>query len=88
MPLYEFFHDEKRHGGCGHRWEEQLSIQERMIPFNKPCPKCGKKGGICRDLRVNLHKGIMNPKKHMPGEFKEQMERIHAEHPDAQSSHF
>lgn len=80
MPLYGYFcYDHK--GGCGHKFEEQLSVDERMKPMNAPCPKCKKENTICREYKSNLAPSmIINPKDKMDESFKETMTRIHKEH--------
>lgn len=88
MPRYEYFCDSKHSGGCGYEFEEQLPVAERMDPMCRPCPKCNKKDSICRKFTSHLFHGVVNPKKKMDENFKETMERIHSEHPDAQSSYF
>jgi hypothetical protein len=86
--LYEYFCEEKAHGGCGHVFEEHLSMNDRMIPLNKPCPKCKKVDTICRKMNMNLIHTVVNPKAKMDDNFKETMTRIHKEHKEAQSSWF
>jgi putative FmdB family regulatory protein len=87
MPLYEYFCMGDK-GGCGHEFEEQLSVEDRMIPMNTSCPKCGIENTICRRFTAHLFKGIVNPKGKMDDNFKETMTRIHKEHPDAKSNYF
>lgn len=49
-PLYEYFcNDTTPNIGCGYRWSEVQSIEDRMIPMNAPCPKCEKSENICRE---------------------------------------
>lgn len=85
---YEYFCDGKHHDGCGHQFEVDLSVDDRMKPMNEPCPKCKKSDTICRKFTSHLHHGVVNPLKKMDPGFKETMERIHKEHPDAQSDYF
>jgi hypothetical protein len=85
--LYGYFCYENK-GGCGHKFEEQLPVADRMIPMNSPCPKCKKVDTICREFDAKLHHLVVNPKDKMDPFFKETMERIHKEHPVAQSSYF
>lgn len=89
MPLYAYFcNEDAHHEGCGHEFEEQLNIEDRMLPMNDPCPKCKKRDQICRKFSVNLHTGVINPGQKMESDFKETMKRIHKEHPEAKSSYF
>lgn len=87
MPLYEYFCMTDK-GGCGHEFEESHSVDDRLVPMNEPCPKCGKEDLIGRRFSAHLFTGVVNPKKKMDDNFKETMTRIHKEHPDAKSSYF
>ena len=54
MPNYDYeCYQEK--DGCGHLWEEFQSIEDRMVPMNAPCPKCGKVDTIIRHIN---HAGL------------------------------
>lgn len=87
MPLYEYFCYENK-GGCGHEFEEHVSVEDRQEPMNEPCPKCGTSNTICRKFSAHLMHAVVNPKAKMDDNFKETMTRIHKEHPDAKSSYF
>lgn len=89
MPTYEYFcNSDSHHSGCGHEWEENLPIDERIEPMKKPCPKCGKKDQICRRFSSNLHHGVVRPFEKMDETFKENMRRIKKEHPEMNTSWF
>lgn len=38
MPTYDY-----QCGGCGSRWEAFLSVGDRELPCELPCPQCKKK---------------------------------------------
>lgn len=89
MPVYEYCCDNKYpHTGCGHVFEEDMSIEDRMIPMGEPCPKCGKKDQIIRKFSAHHFHGVVNPLGKMDENFKEDMARIKSEHPEMQSSYF
>lgn len=85
---YEYFCDAKHHNGCGHVFEVDLTIEERMTPMNEPCPECGKKDTICRSYTSHTFHGVVNPKDKMSEDFKETMTRIHKEHDIKNSEYF
>lgn len=51
MPTYEFEH---RAAGCGHIWEDWMSI---VAPDPETCPKCGARGEIIRLISGGSGKG-------------------------------
>ena len=57
MPTYEYECYDKK-DGCGHKFEEILSIADRMVPMNKPCPKCNKVDTIIRHVSHTNLNGI------------------------------
>lgn len=88
-PVYEYeCHNKYPHTGCGHLWEEDLHIEERMIPMDKPCPNCGKKDQIIRKFSSHHFHGVINPLSKMDENFKSEMNRIRSEHPDMKSEYF
>ena len=85
MPTYEYF-CYKEKGGCGFEWEDYMSMDDRMIPMNEPCPACEKEGTICRKLNAGniVDPGIINADKNMQQSgVEENLNRIKENHPKA-----
>lgn len=38
---------------CKLKWDESLTIDNRNIPLEKPCGRCGNVGGVFRDLSAS-----------------------------------
>lgn len=52
MPTYEFVHNKDGYG-CGHEWEEFMSIKAE----DPPCPKCNTKENVVRLISGGSGKG-------------------------------
>lgn len=59
MPTYTYkCYTAKK--GCDHKWDEQLSINDRNNPLDGHCPKCGKKDTIIRMITATSIAGTQN----------------------------
>ena len=85
MPIYEYSCTE-----CAKSWEEVYSIADRYKPKEEPCPFCKSEGTVYKRMSVKLHHGVINPLSKMDENFKSEMKRIKAEHPNGfkNSSYF
>lgn len=76
MPLYEY-----KCYNCDHSFELILKSEDNNAPVNDACPHCGETCTVHKVLKINLHRGVINPLKKMDSNFKSEMERIKSEHP-------
>ena len=53
MPLYEYKCEE-----CNHLFEEYHSMDDRNIPLNELCPKCGNKDSV---FKLCSNAGFVDP---------------------------
>lgn len=80
MPMYDY-----RCDGCGHIWEENLSMANREKPCKAACPGCNKKGSVKKNVAgfpgVNVDT-TLTPDKKTGGRWSEIMNRINSGLPD------
>jgi hypothetical protein len=87
MPLYEYrCKSEHPQMGCGYEFEEVLSVEERMEPMERPCPKCQKEDTIVRTPQIVNACGLrgnlpLNARSKIDPGVRGELERLKSENP-------
>lgn len=77
MPRYDYRCEE-----CQHAWEQDLTIAERNLPVEQPCPKCGKEKSVEKYLPSTggLCYSVENMNRKVPEGFKDVLRNIKKNH--------
>ena len=76
MPLYDY-----ECKSCGILFEEFISISERLIPTEQPCPECGDKSVDQIVTQMNIGDPVRLGVKKPSGEFNHIIEQISEQNP-------